>query len=373
MTKYSYRILPDKVVYENLNQNSNNTHECKVSIFPLEKGMGHTVGNSIRRCLLNFIEGFGIIAFKINDLPSEYSTLTGCKEDMIEISQNLKKLKMTHETKYEIIELQVQGPKVVDGLYIANELKKSYRNNINIVDYNQVLLTITTDTVVNISLISAKGYGYFSAEEADYWDEDIKSLLSQVDDFIIIDSVMSPVIRCSYNVMDHYMNDGRLSDKLEIIFATNRTILPERAITKSINCLIEQFITINKIQNADVPEIKKNEFDIQFNPILLELVANIDFASARAQNCLKQKKIEYLGDLVTKTPNELFKTSSLGKVTIQRIKTKLQDLNLELGMYVPDWPIENPKEVRQKYINEINKAIMELNHNSKLLNEKQTQ
>lgn len=343
---------------------NNSPYHSKVKIFPLEHGMGQTLGNSLRRILMKYIPSSTVIAYKINNMPSEYLAVPGCVEDMVEVNQNLKGLKFRHSEKYSTIDLEIKGPCTVDGLYIANEIKKLGLKDVEVTNYDQHIMTLTTDDVLKLSIISAHGCGYFASDEPNYWSEDIKQLMLKSEGYKPIDSMFSPITKCSYLVQDHYLPNGKLCDMLEIDLATNGLITPKDAVAQSLSFLAEQSMKINAIQNVEMHNSDQSTMDIKFNPILLAHVEDIDFESTRAENGFKSLKIKHLGDLVTTAESKLLQTPSMGARTVDLIKTKLKELNLEFGMYIADWPIQNVTELRQKHLPEIMRSIMELRHSN---------
>ncbi len=361
--KFTY-IAPSDVQYESVSNNAN-----LINILPLERGIGNTIGNSLRRIFLRYIPGTAIIACKIDELPSQYSNIPQCTEDMIDVLQNLKHLKLDHKNEYESITFSIKGPCKVDGLFIANELKKLNKSDIKVVDYNVHIMNITSNTTISFSLVSHKGYGYFSAEDSLSWQDNIKNVLAKFQDYIYIDSVFSPIKKCSYLVKDYYLNNGKICDKLEITLETNGLISCKDAHIYAVNFLANQARQINNIQQTETIENKNHNLEIKFNPILLELISNAGFNSTRAQNGFAALKMKYLGDLVIRNENYLSQAQSVGATTIEVIKERLKELNLELGMYVADWPVENTAELRQKYIQEITRLMMEAKHKNNQNNE----
>lgn len=354
-------IKPTDIKYTSINNDPN--HNI-VKVYPIERNLANTIGSSIRRTLINLIPGQAIIGLKLNDIPSQYSNIAECKEDTIDIIQNIKKLKLRHTDNevFKKLDIEIQGPCTVDGLFIANELKKNNYNTVEVIDYSLHIMTINSKTNIKLSILSHKSYGYMPADDPNSWSEEIKSILSQNPDYMPIDAIFSPIPLVSYQVKDYYLNNGKLCDKLEISIKTNGIISCKDAIIYAFNFLANQMLYVNQIQNTEVIEKMNNKLDIDFNPILLELVSNAGFSSTRAQNGFSHLKIKYIGDLVIRSESYLSQAPSVGAITIDAIKERLKELNLELNMYVKSWPVPNVNELRQKYLPEITSYMMELEH-----------
>ncbi|MGP1930639.1 MAG: DNA-directed RNA polymerase subunit alpha [Arsenophonus sp. ET-YP4-MAG3] len=301
------------------------TH-TKVTLEPLERGFGHTLGNALRRILLSSMPGCAVTEVKIDGVLHEYSTKEGVQEDILEILLNLKGLAVKiHDKDKVILTLNKSGIGPVTAADIISN------DNIEIIKPQHVICHLTDEsTTINMYIKIQRGRGYVPASSRLHLEEDNRSIGR-----LLIDACYSPVERIAYNVEATRVEQRTDLDKLIIEMETNGTIDPEEAIRRAATILAEQleaFIDLRDITNIEVKD-EKPEFD----PILLRTVDDLEL-TVRSANCLKAEAIHYIGDLVQRTEIELLKTPNLGKKSLTEIKDVLASRNLSLGMRLENWP-----------------------------------
>lgn len=307
------------------------TH-AKVTLEPLERGFGHTLGNALRRILLSSMPGYAVTEVEIEGILHEYSTKEGIKEDILEILLNLKDLSIKLYNKDEtFLNIKKRGICVVTASdIIENE-------NIEIIKPNHIICHLTDKNAnINMRIKVQKGKGYVPAAYRQIEEEE------RAIGRLLIDACYSPVERISYNVEATRVEKRTDLDKLIIEMETNGTINPEEAIRRAATILVEQLEAFSDLKDAKKIEIKDEK--PKFDPILLKSVDDLEL-TVRSANCLKAESIHYIGDLVQRTEVELLKTPNLGKKSLTEIKDILSSKKLSLGMRLENWP---PLDLKDK-------------------------
>ncbi|QJC29554.1 DNA-directed RNA polymerase subunit alpha [Enterobacteriaceae endosymbiont of Plateumaris pusilla] len=305
-----------------------NKTTISVTLEPLERGFGHTLGNALRRILLSSMPGYAVTEVEIEGILHEYSTKEGVQEDIIEILLNLKKLaiKVKSDKKEVILTLNKSGI----GPVIAADL--NYGNDIELINPEHIICNLTDQNVsINMKIKIELGRGYVAAHTKIHCEEYDNRPIGR----LLVDACYSPIERIMYNVKAARVEQRTDLDKLIIEMETNGTIDPEEAIRKAATILSEQleaFVYLRDIHQQEVKE-EKPEFD----PILLRPVDDLEL-TVRSANCLKTESIQFIGDLVQRTEVELLKTPNLGKKSLTEIKDVLASRGLSLGMRLKNWP-----------------------------------
>ena len=300
------------------------TH-AKVTLEPLERGFGHTLGNALRRILLSSMPGAAIVEVEIDGVLHEYSTIEGVQEDVIEILLNLKGVAVKlHERDEVTLTLVKSGAGVVTAADIQLD------HGVEIANPEHVIAHLAAGTELKMTLKITSGRGYETVESRNQNDEETKAIGK-----LQIDATYSPVQRISYSVDNARVEQRTDLDKLVIELETNGTIDPEEAIRRSATILQQQLAIFVDLENEEVVEQQKEEEEI--DPILLRPVDDLEL-TVRSANCLKAENIYYIGDLIQRTEVELLKTPNLGKKSLTEIKDVLASRGLSLGMHLENWP-----------------------------------
>ncbi|CUR53575.1 DNA-directed RNA polymerase subunit alpha [Serratia symbiotica] len=305
------------------------TH-AKVTLEPLERGFGHTLGNALRRILLSSMPGCAVTEVEIDGVLHEYSTKEGVQEDILEILLNLKGLAVRVLGKDEIIlTLNKHGIGPVTASNII------YNGDVEIINPEHIICHLTDkNATINMRIKVQRGRGYVPASSRIHFEEDEHPI-----GHLLVDACFSPVERISYNVEAARVEQRTDLDKLIIEIETNGTIDPEEAIRRAATILAEQLEAFIDLRDVHQPEIKEEK--PEFDPILLRPVDDLEL-TVRSANCLKAEAIHYIGDLVQRTEVELLKTPNLGKKSLTEIKDILASKNLSLGTRLENWP---PKSI----------------------------
>ena len=300
----------------------------KVTLEPLERGFGHTLGNALRRILLSSMPGVAVTEVEIDGVLHEYSSKEGVQEDIIEILLNLKGLAIGLEGKDEaVLTLTKSGEGPVTAADIQHD------GDVEIANPDHVICHLTGDGSISMRIKVEMGRGYVPASirrDAEEEDRAIGRLL--------VDASFSPVVRIAYDVDSARVEQRTDLDKLVLDMETNGTLDPEEAIRRASTILAEQLDAF--VELRDVKEVEPKEEKPLFDPILLRPVDDLEL-TVRSANCLKAEAIQYIGDLVQRAEVELLKTPNLGKKSLTEIKDVLASRGLSLGMRLENWPPES--------------------------------
>ncbi len=306
---------------------------AKVTLEPLERGFGHTLGNALRRILLSSMPGSAITEVKIDGVLHEYSAIDGVQEDVIEILMNLKNVALRlHGRDQVTLTLSKTGP----GAVTAGDI--TLEHDVEVVNPDHLIATLTKGTSLNMQLTATRGRGYVAVVAGD--NEEGKPI-----GVMQLDASYSPIRRVAYDVENARVEQRTDLDKLVLDIETNGAIDPEEAIRRAANILQDQisiFVDLKSEEGA-----KEEKAEPQMDPLLLRPVDDLEL-TVRSANCLKAENIFYIGDLIQRTENELLKTPNLGKKSLTEIKDVLAQHGLSLGMRLENWPPSSLQEAAGK-------------------------
>lgn len=308
-------------------------NQATVTLGPLERGLGHTIGNALRRVLLAFIPGAAITEVNIDGVEHEYSSKEGIKEDIINILLNLKgvSLKLEGREEAELL-LHKKG----SGVVVAGDFEVPH--DVTIVNPNHVIANITSDLgelKMSVKVVKSRG-AYAPANSALYKDE------ARQLGWLRLDVSYTPINKISYRVENIRVGDNSDLDKLIIDIETNGTISAEDAVRTAAKILSNQMSVLVELQNEQSKEPEKVE-TVNVDPILLRPIDDLEL-TVRSTNCLKAENIYQIGDLVQKTEVELLKTPNLGKKSLTEIKDVLASKGLSLGIKLEHWPVHGASQ-----------------------------
>jgi len=311
-------------------QQVTSTH-AKVTLEPLERGFGHTLGNALRRILLSSMPGAAITEVEIDGVLHEYSTLEGVQEDVLDVLLNLKSVAVRMPDREEALATLVkEGP----GLVYAGDIKAE--GGVDIANKGHVIANLSSGAKLNMKLKIAKGRGYVPADATEGGEFEGRSIGR-----LLLDASFSPVRRVAYVVENARVEQRTDLDKLVIDLETNGTIDPEDAIRRAATILQQQLSIFVDLEKESTPEPTEEREEI--DPILLRPVDDLEL-TVRSANCLKAENVYYIGDLVQRTEVELLKTPNLGKKSLTEIKDVLASKGLSLGMRLENWPPASLKD-----------------------------
>ena len=307
------------------------TTRALVTLEPLERGFGHTLGNALRRILLSSMPGCAVTEVEIDGVLHEYSAIEGVQEDLIEILLNLKGVALVMNGKDEAeLTLSASGA----GVVTAGDIQVDH--DIEIRNPEHVICTVTGDQPLMIRVVAQRGRGYSPADSRMDSDDETRSIGR-----LQLDASFSPIRRVSYVVDSARVEQRTDLDKLVIDLETNGTIDPEEAIRRAATILQQQLAVFVDLEGQ--AQAAAAEAADEVDPILLRPVDDLEL-TVRSANCLKAENIYYIGDLVQRTEVELLKTPNLGKKSLTEIKDVLASRGLSLGMRLENWPPASLKD-----------------------------
>jgi DNA-directed RNA polymerase subunit alpha len=307
---------------------------AKVTLEPLERGFGHTLGNALRRILLSSMPGCAVTEVEIEGVLHEYSTIEGVQEDVIDIMLNLKGLAvLLNGREHTTLTLSKKGP----GIVTADDIQRDH--GVEIRNPEHVIAHLNTGGQLKMQIKIERGRGYVPADSREN-PEETRSIGR-----LQLDASFTPVRRVAYNVEATRVEQRTDLDKLIIDLETNGTIDPEEAIRRAATILHDQLRVFVNLKDSE-PTGTGAKDEPPIDPILLRPVDDLEL-TVRSANCLKAENIYYIGDLVQRTEVELLKTPNLGKKSLTEIKDVLASRGLSLGLRLESWPPANLKsEVR---------------------------
>lgn len=328
-------IKPKKL---NIKIDENNPNIATLIADPLEKGFGRTLGTALRRVLLSSLQGCAPMYVKIDGVQHEFSSLAGVREDVTDIILNLKGVyfKALTEGQHKAY-LKVKGPAVVTAAMIETS------GSIEVMNKDVEICNLDKGASLDMEITLGTGRGYVPS------NAHAENLPLGV---IPMDSIFSPILNVAFDVSETRVGQSTDFDKLEMVVKTNGSVTPEDAIAFAARILTDQLVVfINFEDPAQINAVKEEEKAkdaLPFDPKLLKHVDELEL-SVRANNCLKNDKINWLGELVQKTEADMLKTPNFGRKSLNEIKVQLEAMGLGLGMDVPGWPPENISELSKKY------------------------
>lgn len=302
-----------------------NDYTAKVTLEPLERGFGHTLGNALRRILLSSMPGCAIVEAQIDGVLHEYTTKEGVQEDMTEILLNLKGVAIKLHGRDEVtLALNSKGP----GAVTAGEIQLEH--DVEIINPEHVIAHLTKSGELNITMKVARGRGYQPASVRIPKEEEERPI-----GYLILDASFSPIRRVTYEVDSARVEQRTDLDKLIIEIETNGTIASDEAVRKAATILQDQLTAFVELEGKT--ETAKEKKTAEIDPVLLQPIDDLEL-TVRSANCLKAENIYYIGDLIQRTEVELLKTPNLGKKSLTEIKDVLASRGLSLGMRLENWP-----------------------------------
>jgi len=281
-------------------------------IHSLRPGQGITIGNQLRRVLLGDLGGMAVSAVRIAGVTHEFSTIPGVREDILEILLNLKGivLKSNHpDTQFG--RLKIQGPVVVTADLIQ------LPSNIEIVNPNHYIATISTSNILEIEFKFEYGTGYRLASQ---------TFLEEAENYLQLDTVFMPVQKVDFKIENVYDTANNISERLFIDIWTNGSISPNDALESASRVIIDLFTSL--IDNQDITQ-ESNSVEQKNKSVSMEPYTNIAIEelqlSVRAYNCLKKAQINTVGDLLQYSPEKLQELKNFGRKSADEVFSTLKN------------------------------------------------
>ena len=313
---------PDKIILQKVND-----FEAQFEFRPLEPGYAATIGNSLRRVLLNSLEGYAIVGVKIEGVDHEFATIKGITEDVVEILLNIKQVRLKkivdHEVAHEKIMLSIKN-KTEFTAGMIGEGTQSFQ----VMNPDLLICTLDSSVKLDIEFTISKGRGYVPSEENKPKDAPLN--------LIPIDAIYTPIKNVKYTIENTRVEQRTDYEKLIMEVVTDGTIHPEEAVKQASRILIQHLMIITDENiTFDNKEEKKedivDEQTLQLRKVLKTPLEDLDL-SVRAFNCLKAAKINSLSELVQYEQEDLMKFRNFGQKSLSEIEQVLNERGLHFGM-----------------------------------------
>lgn len=306
----------------------------KFEFRPLEPGYAVTIGNALRRILLNSLEGFAITSIRISGVEHEFSTIPGVIEDVTNIILNLKKVRfkqIVEEIETEKVTISVSGTDVFKAGDIGKHL-----TGFEVLNPDMVICHMDESANFQIEININKGRGYVPAEENRNAGDPV--------DVIAIDSIFTPIRNVKY-IQDNFRVEQKTDyEKLILEITTDGSIHPKDALKEAAKILIHHFMLFSDekitLETTDVDG--NEEFDeevLHMRQLLKTKLVDMDL-SVRALNCLKSADVETLGELVVFNKADLLKFRNFGRKSLTELDELLAGLNLSFGMDISKYKLD---------------------------------
>jgi DNA-directed RNA polymerase subunit alpha len=313
---------PDKIILQ-----KSSDFNAQFEFRPLEPGYGVTIGNALRRVLLNSLEGYAIIGVKIEGVDHEFATLKGVSEDVVEMLLNLKQVRFKklgdQEVSSEKISLSIKNKTEFTAALIGDNTQ-----SFQIMNPDLLICTLDSSARLDMELTIGKGRGYVSAED----NKPKEAPLG----YIPVDAIYTPIKNVKYSIENTRVEQRTDFEKLIMEVATDGTIHPEEAVKQASRILIQHLMIITDENiTFDNKEEKKedlvDEQTLQLRKVLKTPLEDLDL-SVRAFNCLKAAKINSLSELVQYEQEDLMKFRNFGQKSLSEIEQVLSERGLHFGM-----------------------------------------
>ena len=356
--KYGKFEIPSKITGEELSSRPN---FVKFVAEPFERGFGHTVGNSLRRMMMNSLEAPAVISLRMEGVPHEYMAVEGIVEDISTIVLNLKGALLRKLPSSD--EAHSRDTRIVTAVVdiTQEDLNQNNRQvlvclgdivkdgSFDVVNPDLVLFTVTKPLRKQVDLRVAIGRGYVSSERHSKED--------RLTNEILIDAIFSPVRLVNYYVEDTRVGQDTDYDRLILEVQTDGRVTPQEALNFAAQIGARHLDIFNKIAAPELSfDSAETEVDDSHADIMDKLALRINEIelSVRSTNCLAGASIETIAELVIKPESEMLKFRNFGKKSLNEIKAKLHEMGLGLGMDLQKYGVtkDNVKQVITQYVEE---------------------
>jgi DNA-directed RNA polymerase subunit alpha len=286
------------------------------TVGPLEPGFGYTIGNSLRRTLLSSIPGAAITMVRFDDALHEFDTIAGVAEDVTDVILNLKDIVLTSTSDEPVvIRLDIRGPADV----AAGDIKLP--PEIEILNRDAHIATVNAKGRLAVDLTVERGRGYLSSD---------REAQNRTIGVIPIDAIFSPVRRVTFTVEPTRVEQSTNYDRLQLDIETDGSITPKEALASAgatLRSLVDLVANLSDdpqgLELGEVASVAAGSPDLEL------AIEDLDL-SERPRNCLKRAQINTIGELLTKTEDDLLNITNFGQKSLDEVKVKLDERGLSL-------------------------------------------
>ncbi len=307
-------LVIQRPTVEPIGEEENNRQ--RFAIGPLEPGFGHTIGNSLRRTLLSSIPGAAITTVRFDEALHEFDTITGITEDVTDIILNLKDVVITSTSDTPVtLRIDVRGPAEIK----AGDIRCP--SEVEILNKDLPIATLNAKGRLAVDLTVERGRGYLSCD---------RETQNRTIGVIPIDAIFSPVRRAIFDVEPTRVEQSTNYDRVVVDIETDGSIAPRDALASAgatLRSLVDLIAGLSDepegLVLGEVASITSGSPDLDLP------IEDLDL-SERPRNCLKRAQINTVGELLTKTDDDLLNITNFGQKSLDEVKAKLDERGLAL-------------------------------------------
>jgi DNA-directed RNA polymerase subunit alpha len=318
-------VLPERVEAA---EKSADGRSARFVVEPLERGFGHTLGNSVRRVLLSSLRGSAVWAFRIDGVVHEHQTIVGVVEDVHQVIQNLKALVVTLDPAVDEATLSLHVNKA--GAVTAAEIQP--QGGVRIQDPGHHLFTLQEKRDVNVELHVNKGRGFVLA------DQHTLPRGAPVD-LVRIDAIYNPVRRANFTVEETRVGQRTDFDRLTMTVETDGSVDPESAVAYAAELVRKHLEYMLYFGQGGMPEMAPPGAVVvpeRLQDLFARPIEDLAELSVRSRNSLQKENIRTLGDLVQQSEDEMLQIENFGKKSLKEIADFLEEQGLRFGMMLEE-------------------------------------
>ena len=315
-------VLPERI--EQIESVEDADRSAQFMVEPLERGFGHTLGNSVRRVLLSSLRGAAVWGFRIDGVLHEHQTISGVIEDVHQVIQNLKSLIVTLDDDVDEAVLQIEVKKA--GIVTAGDIQPT--SGATVMDPGHHLFTLQEDRTLHVQLYINKGRGFVLANQHPVPRE------TPVD-LVRIDSIYNPVRRANFSVEETRVGQRTDFDRLTLNIETDGSLDPSSAVAYAAELVRKHLEYMLYFSEGGIPEVTPpGSVAVSENQqaLLESLIEELAELSVRSRNSLHKENILTLADLVQSSEDDMLQIENFGKKSLKEISDFLEERELGFGM-----------------------------------------
>ena len=318
-------VLPERI--EGIGD-PDDARNARFVIEPLERGFGHTLGNSVRRVLLSSLRGCAVWGFRIDGVMHEHQTIAGVVEDVHQVIQNLKALVVTLDDDVDEAVLEIRINKA--GVVTAGDIQATA--GAEVMDPDHHLFTLQEKREVNVELHVDKGRGFLLADAHPI-------PRGAPVDLVRIDAIYNPVRRANFTVEETRVGQRTDFDRLTLHIETDGSIDPERAVAYAAELVRKHLEYMLYFGEGGIPEVAPPgavAVPERLQDLFERPIEDLAELSVRSRNSLQKENIQSLGDLVQRSEDDMLQIENFGKKSLKEISDFLEEHSLRFGMQLEE-------------------------------------
>lgn len=307
-------VLPERVEAA---EKSADGRSARFVVEPLERGFGHTLGNSVRRVLLSSLSGSAVWGFRIDGVVHEHQTIAGVVEDVHQVIQNLKSLVIALDPDVDEVVLELTVKKA--GPVTAADIQP--QAGAQVLDPGHHLFTLQDDRKLHVEFYVNTGRGFVLADQHPI-------PRGAPVDLVRIDSIYNPVRRANFTVEETRVGQRTDFDRLTLTIETDGSIEPEGAVAYAAELVRKHLEYMLYFGEGGIPEVAPPgavAVPERLQDLFARPIEDLAELSVRSRNSLQKENIRTLGDLVQRSEDEMLQIENFGKKSLKEISDFLEE------------------------------------------------